>query len=318
MSRAAAGDAPAALDASVLIATRDRAESLARTLASLAMQRTDGLAYEVLVVDNGSLDETKRVLDRFSTELPLVALEERRTGKNCALNRALGHARGRLLVFTDDDVRLSPDWLAALVAASHRHPRASVFGGPIEPAFPPGTPAWIRSPDFPLASEAFGALPAQSEGESAALPYGANLAIRSGVFETLRFDERIGPSGATSYAQGSEYELLSRLRAQGERFVHVPAARVVHVLEPHQIEVEWLLGRAERVGRGSARVKRKRVPRTFWGWAPLYGRLAQATFRAWLGRGLPEPARFARAQRMHYWRGYIAESKRLRAEAKGA
>ena len=79
---------PGACDLSVLIATRDRAGSLARTLDSLVAQEISGLDWELLVVDNGSSDETPAVLARFAKTLPLFALAELRPGKNRALNRA--------------------------------------------------------------------------------------------------------------------------------------------------------------------------------------------------------------------------------------
>ena len=303
---------PGACDLSVLIATRDRAGSLARTLDSLVVQETLGLDWELLVVDNGSSDETRAVLARFGKTLPLFALAEPRPGKNRALNHALGHARGRLLAFTDDDVIASPRWLDSLVAAAGRWPEAAVFGGPIEPLFPPGTPAWLRDPDFSFASEAFGAKRKSVEGYTDALPFGANLALRSSVLEVLRFDEEIGPVAGVSYAQGSEYELLTRLRQRGERIVHVPDAQVAHVILPHQVELEWLFGRAERIGRGAARVKRKRVPSTIFGWIPLCLNLWRARWRAHRARHLAEPERFRIAHRAYYWRGYIAESRALR------
>ncbi len=304
---------PGGCEVSVLIATRDRAASLERTLASLAAADTEGLAWELLVVDNGSGDATPAVLARFAAVLPLVALAEPRAGKNRALNRALETARGRLYVFTDDDVIVSPGWLRALVAAAARWPDAAGFGGPIEPVFPPQTPAWIAAPDFVLASEAFGAKPKAAEGFSDALPFGANLALRASHFETLRFDEAIGPvAGTASYVQGSEYALLARLRAGGARFVHVPEAAVAHVILPHQIEFAWLLGRAERIGRGSARIKGKRVPKTPLGWLALHARLWHARWRAHRARRLPDPERFRIAHRAAYWQGYLAESRRLR------
>ncbi len=305
---------PGACELSVLIATRDRAASLARTLDSLVAQVLPGIDWELLVVDNGSRDDTQAVLARFAQALPLVVLAEPRSGKNRALNYGLGHARGRLLAFTDDDVIASPHWLHALSSAAERFPDASVFGGPIDPVFPPQTPAWLRDPDFILASEAFGAKRKSSEGYTEALSFGANLALRASVFEGLQFDEAIGPVAAASYPQGSEYELLVRLRQRGARFVHVPDAEVAHVILPHQVELEWLLGRAERIGRGSARVKRKRVPRTVLGWIPLFLNLWRARFRAHRARHLAEPERFRIAHRVHYWLGYIAESRALRGE----
>lgn len=303
-----------ACDLSVLVATRDRAGSLARTLESLAAQAASDLDWELLVVDNGSVDETPSVLERFKATLPLVALSEPSPGKNRALNRALESTRGRLLVFTDDDVIVSPGWLRALARAGERWPAAAIFGGPIEPVFPPDTAAWIRDPAFVLASEAFGAKPRSVEGYTDELPFGANLALRASVFEALRFDEAVGPVAGTSYAQGSEYELLTRLRGRGERVVHVPDAQVAHVILPHQVELEWLFGRAERIGRGSARVKGKRVPRTPVGWIPLFVNLWRARWNAHRARHLAPPDRFRLAYRAHYWRGYIAESRVLRGE----
>ena len=150
------------------------------------------------------------------------------------------------------------------------------------------------------------------EGYTDALPFGANLALRSSVLEVLRFDEEVGPVAGVSYAQGSEYELLTRLRQRGERIVHVPDAQVAHVILPHQVELEWLFGRAERIGRGSARVKRKRVPSTIFGWIPLCLNLWRARWRAHRARHLAEPERFRIAHRAYYWRGYIAESRALR------
>lgn len=307
---------PGGCELSVLVATRDRAASLDRTLASLAAADTEGLDWEILVVDNGSRDATQAVLARFSTALPLVAIAEPRAGKNRALNRALERARGRLLVFTDDDVLVATGWLRALRAAAQRWPEAAGFGGPIEPVFPPDTPAWIAAPDFVLASEAFGAKPRAVEGYTDSLPFGANLALRASLFETIGFDEAVGPvAGAASYAQGSEYALLSRLRERGARFVHVPEATVTHVLLPHQVEFDWLLGRAERIGRGSARIKRKRVPRTPLGWIGLYAQLWRARWRARRARRLPDPERFRIVHRVRYWQGYLAESRVLRRES---
>ncbi|MEZ4331494.1 MAG: glycosyltransferase family 2 protein [Myxococcota bacterium] len=300
--------------ASVLIATRDRSESLARTLASLAEQKLPRDAWELIIVDNGSRDATAQVLADWKGALPLRVLTEPRPGKSRALNAALPAARGALVAFTDDDVLVSPGWLADLLEASRRWPEASIFGGPIEPVFPDPTPAWIRSPDFVLASEAFGRWPAAAEGLGERLPYGANMALRDRLVARHRFDESIGPDGAASYAQGSEYELLRRLRDAGERAAHVPSAGVRHVILPHQIERAWLLARAERVGRGSARIKRKRVPRSALGWPPLLLRLLAATWRARHARRLADPARFELERRAHHWRGYVAESRRLRRE----
>ncbi|MFK7896704.1 MAG: glycosyltransferase family 2 protein [Myxococcota bacterium] len=295
---------------SLIIATRNRAESLQRTLESLLQIRFDR-AWEVLVIDNGSSDKTAEVLETFSARLPLIAINESEPGKNRALNLALGFARGNLFVFTDDDVSVPLNWLSAYFEASRAWPTANIFGGPIRPVFPEATPDWISAPDFILASEAFGIKPIGSEGPTDEPPYGANLAMRAALFDGLSFDENIGPNSAKSYAQGSEYELMKRLQERGEEFIHVPGAPIDHMISEHQVELDWLHGRAERIGRGSARIKGKHLPRSLAGWIPLFLRLQKARWLAFLARGKDASERFSRTQRVHYWQGYISEARVL-------
>ncbi len=126
--------------------------------------------------------------------------------------------------------------------------------------------------------------------------------------------KRSARSPGPSYAQGSEWALLTGLRAQGVGFVHVPAAAVIHTILPHQVEIDWLLGRAERIGRGSARIKRRRVPKSPLGWLGLYARLGLARLRALRAGSLAVPARFRIVHRVRYWQGYVAEARKLRGE----
>ena len=97
---------------SVIIATRDRAPLLKGTLDALRNQVSPGCPVEVLVVDNGSIDDTRAVVEAAHREstIPVIYLSESRPGKSHALNAAVAHARGDLLAFTDDDVLPSRSW----------------------------------------------------------------------------------------------------------------------------------------------------------------------------------------------------------------
>ena len=254
---------PAHVDVSVLIATRNRAPLLAATLASLAGQRAQGVAWEAIVVDNGSSDDTAGVLRSAVGSLPLVSLNEPTPGKNKAMNRALAAARGWLLLFSDDDVLADPDWIAEMAAAAGRWPGDDVFGGEVRLAFPEGTPAWLREPFHPALNFArYGA--AEPEGPTDRLPNGPNFAVRARALADLRFSESIGPDGTGSYAMGSETEMLERLRARGCRFIYAPRAAVSHVVQRQQLRTRYLLGRSYRLGRGEVRRRPRRgtaVPR---------------------------------------------------------
>ena len=257
------------MDVSVIIATRNRATMLEQTLESLANQKSTGLQWEVIVVDNGSEDSTAAVLCRAGSRLPLVALDEPRLGKNVALNRAVPLAQGRLLAFTDDDITADGDWLAELHRASLRWPEDSIFGGRIEPLLPEQTPGWMRPPGFRYSALSFSYYaPRDDEGLTHWSPYGPNLAIRREVFDKYRYCEQIGPAGS-SYAMGSETELLVRLARQGYRYVYVPSAFVGHHVAPRQTTRKWLYPRAYAFGRGVARISPVEGQRRLAG-VPLY------------------------------------------------
>jgi len=240
-------------DLSLIIATRNRGGLLAETLARIGRQEVGDLAWEVIVVDNGSTDDTHAVLRAAEASLPLVALHEPRPGKNCAMNRALEVARGRLLVFTDDDVEPAPGWLAELVAAAGRWPDHGIFGGTVLPAYPVGAPAWLTACATERANIPI-FVHARPEGPIDLAPFGGNYAVRRAELAGLRFDETIGPAPSRGYTMGSETELLLRLMRQGVGVIYVPGASVVHVVQPAQLTTGALLRRAFRSGRSAVRL----------------------------------------------------------------
>jgi glycosyltransferase involved in cell wall biosynthesis len=255
------------LDLSLIIASRNRARSIEVTLSDLQAQQLDGLKWEVIVIDNGSTDDTSSVLAHGQERLPLVALTEPERGQNRARNRGLDAARGELLVFTDDDVRLSPQWLSNIYKASKRYIKYNIFCGPIIPEYPPEVPGWLR--DHPFASVAFSRFVHDApEGPLPVLPFSGNFAVRASIMKGLRFSEAMGPQGK-NYAMGSETELLSRLSDQGERVVYVPSAPVYVPISKGEVEMKSLLTRAFRHGRGTARLWPDNTSRSLFG-VPLY------------------------------------------------
>lgn len=269
------------LDLSVVFATRDRAEQLRDTLQRYCEWDTRGVAWELIVVDNASVDETAHVLQAFTSKLPLWSLYVAEAGQNRARNQALEHLRGRFVLFTDDDVLTDPHCAQAYMAATRRWPNDSIFGARIEPRFPPGTPVWMQSPDFAFSSTAFARYePANAERHVQRHPYGPSFLVRREAIGDLRFPAHLGPQQGT-YAMGGEGDFLRRLAARGHAYVYVPDARVEHVVRPEQIEPGWLLRRANKKGRGQVYLPSDKKPSRFYCLGvPI--KLWLAAARAWL------------------------------------
>jgi glycosyltransferase involved in cell wall biosynthesis len=107
----------------IIIPTRNRSALLARLLESLAALRYE--AWEAIVVDDGSTDDTRAVVERYHARgLPLTYLWQPWSKMGAARNLALDHAHGDLAAFTDDDCTVDSGWLGAMARAFAAHPEA--------------------------------------------------------------------------------------------------------------------------------------------------------------------------------------------------
>jgi GT2 family glycosyltransferase len=99
---------------SVAVSTYRRASSLPELIAALEAQTLPRDRFEVVIVDDGSPDETATVLDRLQRTSPLT-IRTIHTGTNqgaaAGRNRAWREARAPIVAFTDDDCRPQPTWL---------------------------------------------------------------------------------------------------------------------------------------------------------------------------------------------------------------
>jgi hypothetical protein len=172
---------------------------LARTLESIESGHRPAEAWELVVVDNNSTDDTRQVIERFADRLPIRYEFESTPGLSNARNRALSVAAGRFILWTDDDVLVSPNWLMSYLKGFCQWPDSPVFGGPIEPLFEGVPPRWlqeeltiseplqamfvVRSTDLPASFR---------HGEAGNYPYGANMAMRTQLVREIGFDPTLG------------------------------------------------------------------------------------------------------------------------------
>lgn len=114
---------------SVIVATRNRQRYVDGVLRALTAQ-VEAPPFDVVVVDNGSSDATRSVVERYERDLALHYVFEPQPNRGKARNRGVAAARGDYLAFCDDDVALPPGWLGAH-AAAHAGAPPTVVNGPI-------------------------------------------------------------------------------------------------------------------------------------------------------------------------------------------
>jgi glycosyltransferase involved in cell wall biosynthesis len=116
-------------DVSVIVPTRDRADRLGRTLRSVLLQRDVDL--ELIVVDDGSLDGTGRLLSRIDDIRVRVMRNVAPLGESAARNHGIAESRGRWIAFLDDDDLWAPDKLNRQLEALATTGRMWAYGGAV-------------------------------------------------------------------------------------------------------------------------------------------------------------------------------------------
>jgi glycosyltransferase involved in cell wall biosynthesis len=214
---------------SVLIATRNRANALASCLSSIAAAFANArhIEGEIVVVDNGSTDGTAAVLKAWSNagNVPVKPLHEPRTGKARALNRALEVAQGEILVFTDDDCRLSQEYVNQLLRHDAADTGLVLRGGRIELGDPTDLPFTINT-DPALKRWQRATNSAKYERFRGRIN-GCNMMMRRALVERLgHFDEDFGPGSLIGAGEDADY--IYRAYLAGATLEYVPDMTVFH------------------------------------------------------------------------------------------
>jgi len=292
---------------SVVIPVYNGANSIGDMLRSLQSQSAPRPDTEIIVVDNGSTDDTRSIVRRFDVTL----LEEPKRGPAAARNRGLRHARGAIVAHCDADTVLTRRWVAEVVAPLGDPDVAVVAGRTL--AYRPVTGA-----------ERYAAASAMWEAERSVarreFPFAPSLNM------AVRRDDALRAGGwdeSLLTAEDIDFSHRVLLLDPRRRIAYAPNAMLFH---RNRATDEALRVQARSYGRGAAHVY-LRHPHML-PWTPklrlmiasrMARRVAAAPALAALARvGLAsrERAEFAAYHRMWYaayWEGFFAELRTVRA-----
>ena len=236
------GSMPSAVDVSVVVATRNRASLLGDCLRSLSAQRSD-VGLEIVVVDNGSEDATPQVVQEWSRlDKRIRSVEQPAIGLSRAKNAGIRSAKGRLLLFTDDDVVVSDRWIEAHVDFFRRTRGLVVAGGPVLPiAHDLGSwPPWVTdAATAELVRLYYGEEEHLLEGFER--PWGANMAARRELFDEVGlFNDFVGRI-ADERGTFEDVEFVDRVRAAGGQAWYCASARVYHRVPAAGVELRTIV-----------------------------------------------------------------------------
>lgn len=122
-------------EASIIIPTYNRKESLHESLVSLAKQGCPVNKFEVIIVDDGSTDGTEKIKNE-SFPFALHYIRQTNQGSAIARNTGAEHAKGNILIFLDDDMLVEPDYVSGLIEEHKAYPRIVSMGKEL-PYIPP-------------------------------------------------------------------------------------------------------------------------------------------------------------------------------------
>lgn len=234
----------------VVVSTYNRAHLLPTALRALA-QQVAPVPYEVVVVDNNSTDSTRQAVEscREWFDGCLRYEFEPRQGLSYARNAGIRTARSPLIAFTDDDVQVTPRWVARMHQVSCEYPDIDCFGGKVLPRWRSAPPSWLdRRHWSPLALTDHGDEPFMVSAERPQCLIGANLVIRRRAFE------RAGLF-APDFHRAQDHEWLLRFWRAGLRGLYEPGLVVCADIDPERMTRRYHRRWHLQHGRYSARMR---------------------------------------------------------------
>jgi glucosyl-dolichyl phosphate glucuronosyltransferase len=241
------------VDISVIIPTYNRSHALRQVITSLSQMNDRSGGHEIIVVDNGSTDDTRRVVEEMATSHPeqhIRYCHEPIPGSLSARHRGAVAAKGDLCVFLDDDVHVERNWLSALRDAFDDQ-NVVMAGGPSRPLFQTVPPNWLAS----FYSEDqhgwhCGWLSLFDGGKhvreiNPCYIWSLNLAIRrNALFDIGGFHPCVIPKPLQRFQGDGETGLSLKVAAAGLKALYHPEIAVFHEVPASRLTVQYFEQRA--------------------------------------------------------------------------
>lgn len=217
---------------SVIVPVYNDSGRIKKCIEALLNQTYRADRYEVIIVDNGSTDNTPQVIKEYNVTL---LIEEGIKSSYAARNKGLQNARGEVIAFTDSDCIPHPDWIRKGVDSLLRDANCGLVGGKIE--------IFFRQQDEPSAVELYDSIMGFNQKEDIELFHFGSTA---NVFTLRKVFEKVGLFD-DSLKSGGDNQWGRRVFSAGYSLAYAEDAVVAH---PARHSLEQLYRRVTRLAGG--------------------------------------------------------------------
>jgi glycosyltransferase involved in cell wall biosynthesis len=244
---------------SAVIPTHNNATQLRDAIETLLAQTFSPQRYEIVIVDNGSMDgtpNTVRTLAQDRTQPRIVYMQEPRLGLSLARNAGAEAAAGRWVAYMDDDALAAPDWLETIVETYSTYPDAVAVGGRVVGEWEGPLPPWFDS-HFGIAVSVLEWGPDIKPLRFPEWMCGANYSVeRELILRLGGHDPELGRRGKLQFG-AEEVELQLRIEKAALLVVYNPRVVVRHRIPRQRLTKQYYLERQYWGGRTQYLVDRK-------------------------------------------------------------
>jgi glycosyltransferase involved in cell wall biosynthesis len=240
---------------SIIIPTRNRSKVLQKALESIFNQDLPKKFFEVIIVDNGSKDDTKNIVNSFINKIDnLVYIYDENPGLHVGRHHGLLAARADILVYGDDDIEATPTWLEG-VLESFEDKNVVLVGGKNLPNFESTPPKWVlKMYEKDVNKKVLGYLSILDFGDEIQeinpnFVFGCNFSIRKSVLlEAGGFHPDGMPQDIIKYRGDGESHVSSYIFKKGYKTIYNPKASVYHLCSTNRMTRKYFAQRSFNQG----------------------------------------------------------------------
>lgn len=235
---------------SIIIATYNRCDFLEDCIKSYSEQDCDKSAFEVLIINNNSTDDTEIISNRLIEKYPEVNvryLVETNQGLSYGRNRGIHESKYALIHFFDDDAIATPSYISSIIDTFERNPKALASGGKILLNYFDKRPRWASV----YIESIFGLFDignTEKEFPRRNYPRGSNMTFKRELFDKVgTFDISLGRKGKIMLG-GEEKEMFQRVYELGASVIYNPLTVCYHAVPTERTKLDSIRNQVFGIG----------------------------------------------------------------------